>query len=62
LGINEHESRWRLLVFEVSHIHWRRVKDQVDVLQVSEIKHRRVHDLFMLISRPIGVISRLAID
>ena len=25
-GINEHESRWRLLVFGVPHIHWRRIQ------------------------------------
>ena len=25
-GLNEHESRWRLLVFGVPHIHWRRIQ------------------------------------
>jgi len=31
-----------LLVFGVPHIHWRRIKDQVEVLQVFEIKHEHV--------------------
>jgi len=56
-GLNEHESRWRLLVFEVPHIHWRRIKDHVKILQASEIKHEHVQALHMLISRLIGVIS-----
>ena len=34
-GLNEHESRWRLLVFGVFHIHWRRIKVQMEVLQAS---------------------------
>ena len=25
-GLNEHELRWRLLVFGVPHIHWRRIQ------------------------------------
>ena len=25
-GLNKHESRWRLLVFGVPHIHWRRIQ------------------------------------
>ena len=58
-GLNEHELRWRLLVFGVPHIHWRRIKDQVEVLQASEIKHGHAQTLCMLISQPIGVISRL---
>jgi len=58
-GLNEHESRWRLLVFGVSHIHWRRIKVQVEVLlQASQIKHGHVHALCMLISQLISVISR----
>jgi len=58
-GLNEHESRWRLLVFGVPHIHWRRIKDKVEVLQVSKIKHGYVHALCMLISQLIGIISQL---
>ena len=57
--LNEHESRWRFLVFGVPHIHWRRIKDQVEVLPASEIKHGHVQGLRMLISRLIRVISRL---
>jgi len=48
-----------MLVFGVSHIHWRRIKDQVEVLQTLEIKHGHVHALCMLISRLIGVTSRI---
>jgi len=38
-----------LLVFVVSHIRWRRIKDQVPVLQASEIKHGHVQILCMLL-------------
>ena len=46
------------LVFGVPPVHWRRVKDHM-VLQTLEINHRHVHALRKLISRLIGVISRL---
>jgi len=48
-----------VLVFGVPHIHWRRIKDQVEMLQASEIKHRNVQVMCMLISQQIGVTSRL---
>ena len=47
-----------LLVFGVSHIHWRRINDHVKILQASEI-NKHVYYLCMLISRLIGVMSRL---
>jgi len=31
-----------VLVFGVTHIHWRRIQVQVEVLQASQIKHGRV--------------------
>ena len=46
-----------LLVFGVPYIHWRRILIQMEVLQSSQIKHRHVHALCMIISRLIGLIS-----
>jgi len=43
----------------VPHIYWRRIKDRMEVLQVSEIKHGHAQALCILISRLIGVISQL---
>jgi len=45
----KHELRWRLLVFGVPHIHWRRIQVQVKVLQALQIKHGRVQELCMLL-------------
>ena len=58
-GLNENESKWRLLVFGVPYIHRRRIQVQVEVLQALQIKHGYVHALCIFISRLIGVISRL---
>ena len=48
-GFNVHESRWRLLVFEVPNIHWRRIQVQMEVLQVLQIKYGCVQALCMLL-------------
>jgi len=36
-----------LLVFWMSHIHWRKIQIQVKGLQTSQIKHRRIYALCM---------------
>jgi len=48
-----------MLVFGVTHIHWRRIQVQVEVLLILEIRHEHVQALCMIISRLIGLISRL---
>ena len=50
-----------MLVFGVPHIHWRRIKVQVETLQDSQIKHEHVQIVCMIISRLIGLFSRLGI-
>jgi len=40
------ESRWRLLVFWVSHIHWKRLRDKVDQISEDSVvrnMHRHTH-------------------
>ena len=42
-------GRILVLVFLVSHIHWRRIKNQMEVLQTSIIIHGHVQALYMLL-------------
>jgi len=50
-----------LLIFGVPYIHWRRIQVQIEVLQASQIKHGYVQILCMIISRLVGLISRLGL-
>jgi len=58
-GLNEYESRWRLLAFGVPHIHWRRIQIQMEELQSLEINNRQVCTVCMMASRLIARGSRL---